>query len=516
MQENNNNGDYLYRTDAIKIYGLTKDELEDVTCSIYKNPHSKYTSCYKYHKNDLYSALVKIIDSLEDSSRRKDKLLCKKKLLDEEISQKEKVNMMKVQVFKTVKTFLKKCNIEEKKYIKYYDDTIKKLVHEHTDANISILDTATGIYSKICQLIKSEKVINDEKVERDKREKKLSKVLLLKYNSIKYYKSAITNYKFYSFVEFADIKNIKEFNDAVLDILKIVDNIIAIDVRTEKINTTLKNNNISLSDPRCACFYKKYINGKITNEFCNDKIKNVLISIKEVELREKTIYEMIGQKYGDEQLLSLLENNKDLIEFIQYGDFSDITKIFNLICECVDVKNKKALFDAVISKYPKRKGKHELEKKFMNGDITLEEVEKKINVTGIHVNNTLDNPKVYDSYLNIISHEKYKDSREDWLMLTNPPKSSKLDKGFKYDVCDKLYDMYLDKKIKFVQIDDVDKNNLFFLKEKCRLLDFDVTNNGKKYFASRSDYYDDCNDCNDYNNSSEDEKLIKRKRKVMV
>lgn len=111
---NNSNTEYIcslcfdkliYRTDAIRLYGLDRDELENVKCVTHTNPHKRSMSCYKYHKDDLYNALVNTIDFLEDSDKRKNKLLRKKKLFDEEILQEQKLQEMIKQVIKTVKIF---------------------------------------------------------------------------------------------------------------------------------------------------------------------------------------------------------------------------------------------------------------------------------------------------------------------------------------------------------------------------------------------------------------------------
>lgn len=473
----------IYRTDAIKMYGLNKNELENVKCISYTNPHRRSMSCYKYHKDDLYEALVSVIDEMDDLDKRKNNLLNKKKVFDEEILQKQNLKKMIKEVVETVKTFLKKCDSNEYKYVKFYDSEIVLLATQLTDLSFSVFDISITICNKIFQCIKNDKEINDKKIEKDKREIKLCKILILKCESLKYYKLAVTNDIFIDFAKNGDITDIDKFNETVLKITKLVNDQREINFRTNKINAKIKESCIPFDDPRCTYFYNRYINGNLSYEWCENKIKEIVENMKEIDLRKKTITDMIAKKYDelhDKSYVKIVENYDEYKKFVQHGDLKKVQKIFKSTCDHIENEKKKTLFYNTVSKYEKYNDNNLLLKKFLNGNMTLKEIEKNMYIASVDITNFKNN---------------------------NPPGSKSLSKYFKNDISDKLYNLFVDKSINTITVDNVNNNNFFFLKAKCEMLKFNITKQYHMYVITKSVSFDDTDDTN---TDDTDEILIKK------
>lgn len=224
----------VYKTDAIKSYGLTSEDLEDVECIIFDNPWKKSLLCYKYHKNDLYKKVSNLISELKDSDKRKDILLKRKKIIDQIELEKKELEDMRKHIVKTVRLLLKKCDNDDKKYIKYYDEKIEELSVKYADKMLNINDISFRIYLEICKFMVDEKKINDLKLIVEKYEINLFKKILMKCKFYKDYRNIVEKYKIiYSYC--SDKLSLADTNDFKNSI------ILSFDFEKKKLGEDLEN-----------------------------------------------------------------------------------------------------------------------------------------------------------------------------------------------------------------------------------------------------------------------------------
>jgi len=451
----------IYKTDAMKIYGLESSELDDLDCISYKNPYSKYTLCYKYHPNTLYSALKNTIKLLDDG-KRKSRLIGKLKILDKEKDDKIKLNELKKMVIKTTKSFLKKF---DQKYVKFYDCQISGMADELTCLEFSITDVALTICNKIEELMVEDKKINDQKILADIRESKLCSSIILFCEQYSYFLSAVKSNNFIYFVESGNIDDIELFNNTVTAIKNMIDVKRNIDNKTIIIDKKLKDNKISRSDPRCKYFYNRYINGNLTLKWCEDKIKEIKQCNKESCLRKNKLIELVNEKFGDDhqKYIDLCDESG---HFIKYGSLKNIKSIFNKLCDFIGGKKEEEKLMAI-----KRQIIQITEKHKFNDDIAVHFYMKSI------LNKTLTLGDIENEMIQKNKKKHYND-----FMRNNPEGSKRLAREYKQIICETLYDFCIDNDKTELIIDGVEKNSYFFLKNKCNFLDLKHINIGKDQY----------------------------------
>jgi hypothetical protein len=450
-------GKMVYKTDAMKMYGLESCELDDLPCISYKNPHSKYTMCYKYHIDTLYEALQKITNSLGNNDRRKNKLLGKIKLINDQKESDAKLNDLKNSVINMTHSFLKKL---DQKYVGLYNERIKNMANELTCFEFSITDIAVNIYNKIEELIIAEKSKNDLLILAEKRKLELHSHILFFCEKLEYYMLATRNTAFIEFVEKGDIKN----KESIGIVVKLLEDVVAkkreIDKRTLIINKKLKDNKITHDDPRCKYFYNRYINGNLTLIWCENKIKEIVKCNKESVLRKEALTKLVSEKF-DLDCCHYIDTFEESIQFLKYGNLKNLNSVFENLCNFIEIDRPTKMIMKLVKKYDCSYSSEikKLITNFIKKTVTIDDVEQRIKSISLYI-------KKASFY-----KEKYND-----FFCKNPPGSAKLDQNFKQCICSQLYDFFTDNTKKNIVIHNIDKTNYFFLKDKCEMLRFEISN----------------------------------------
>jgi hypothetical protein len=138
----------INQTDALKKYGMTKEQLENIFSISFVNQYRRRTRCHRYFEDDLYDYQNELIKTLPKDDKQLEKLLECKKKLDEIKSEKINFNNRKAIILKMAINALNKT---DSNYLKLYDDAIKNLVEKYYDSPSSVSD----IVACICETIEN-------------------------------------------------------------------------------------------------------------------------------------------------------------------------------------------------------------------------------------------------------------------------------------------------------------------------------------------------------------------------
>lgn len=465
--------------DAMRIYGLSSNDLNsyDIFSTSYVNYYG--VECNNYHPDDLYRLQKQIIDSLPDTSRKKNSMLGKKKEIDIQIERENQIHERIKQIKKLMPMYTKKL---DNKYVGFYTDKIDKLIFKY----VYEIDNNQNVCLRICldleELIKSEKHQNDLKIEKENRSVALCKLILPICQKIKYYKYAIEHS---IFADFVNSGNIKDIGLAKEKLIEEVANLILIQRRTTKINKYLKEKSIHSSDIKTL--YTRYIKG-IT---CFDKIEE---RVNEIIKRKNLIFEKLSKEFDK-----------------KWCNFATRSNIYTSILNCkkseINEKIEELKRYIIINIKTDVSKIHSESKKYyeeyMSGEITIDkclEIFETISelyiiadklkipnhrVSGYHSNiNLFKNNKITDIDLKVkLTHmlleatSKPKYMSYETFRCSNPPGSGKLNKELKRVICESIFDVHKNKNN--ATIDNIPKEYLSFIKDKCEQLNvkYNIVNN---------------------------------------
>jgi hypothetical protein len=271
----------IYKTDAIKKFGITEDQLEDLFCLEFKNFYKRSMTCYKYNKDDLYNLQDELINTLPKDDKQFKLLIKKRNLLEDEKKRDNDLKDMKKNVKIQLYDMLSKL---EKKYVNIYKDKIEELIEEKSNINYTISDISLQIYNFIEEVIKRDKNINDdliekieriEKTERIERTKKINKKIdkdYKDYKNILIVSECYINY----------INKIMDYKTCIIEINNIVQENIKKNERIEKVNKKIDKDYKEFNDiiVKSNC-YKNFINNTITFKTFINEIKDIVSNEKE-------------------------------------------------------------------------------------------------------------------------------------------------------------------------------------------------------------------------------------------
>jgi hypothetical protein len=146
--------DLIHHTDAIKKYGLTKNQLSKIF-SVKLDYYQGYSAKYcKYSEDDLYDLQDKLIKVIPKTDKQYKKLIKHKKNIDDAKQNKQKYLKKKIDIQNLLVDLFKKY---DEKYIKMYATTISYLVSQYSDSDAS----CTSIAFQICEIIE-ENIRNEQ------------------------------------------------------------------------------------------------------------------------------------------------------------------------------------------------------------------------------------------------------------------------------------------------------------------------------------------------------------------
>lgn len=459
----------IYKTDAMKKFGISEDQLDDLFCIEFQNFHKRSMSCYKYNKDDLYKLQDKLINTLPKDDKQLKLLIKKKNLLEDEKKRDNDLKDMKKNVKIQLYDMLSKL---DNKYVKIYKDNIEELIEEKSNINYTISDISLQIYNNIEELIKREKKKNDDFIEKTERTEKINIKIDKDYKDFK-------NILLVSECYVSYINKIIDYKTCISEINNIVKENTEKNERIEKVKKKIEKEYKEFHDiiVKSIC-YENFINNTITFKTFINEIKDIVNNEKEKNERIDKINIIIEEQYKIYKNLLYKSSCYD-----KYANgkisFEKVIKIFDKIH--LDEKNKRKRIAKINSfiKSEIEEEYHDLIKKdnkyidFIN-DGDIDEIDNTIN--------EIRNLVLIEKQLKIKIQEnaekrrKILEKEEDNknirnFFYNNPPGSSDIPKDIKYDICNSLYNFSKNSDLKEICV-DLENEYMFFLKNKLEYLHF--------------------------------------------
>ena len=428
----------------------------------------------------MYKLLEKIINELPNDDKIKNKLSCKKKLIDETIKKEAEIEKKKKNVNNFIDDYMKKI---DKTYISLYKITIQTLVDKYTTLYCNDIDVAINICAEIEKKMKEDKKENNIILEKKKRETYVKD--LSEKEEYKKYKYYVTNSNNYS--KFINL-NI-DYDEFTNNINKYVEN----EQKKEKRKTEIDNLIIEKIVKSKHSFAKS--NDIYANFIEKDDLNNINKVMENIEnlVNEKKAKESKKRKIDNaikkinlvediENIDDVLKNNEVYEQYINEDiTFDDAIKHFSKLVDKYKIREKrKNKIKKIIQKF-NFKDKL-LESKFSiayinNKDESLEKTTEYLTKYHQFLNITckfetkIDTNKYFMNFIygNLSEDELkfilYKKNME----TANPAGSRVLPKQFKHDICERLLDFKC-KNDNIFNINGIYVDYAFFIKGKCESL----------------------------------------------
>jgi hypothetical protein len=482
----------IYKTDVNKIYGLEDDQLTELFVVSHQSGYRRIT-CHKYHPNDLYNHLLKIINGLSNG-KIKDKLLKKKFILDEELKKQQEITKLKESVKSILETCLKKVNQE---YLNFYTEFIETLLETlcMSTTRGSPASIALHIFNLVDTQIITNKIQHDKIIAENKKRQKLEEYVNSSDKLIEY--SDNIRYGFFS----QYISGDETYEKTLIDINNYVETEELKKERVEEANEIIKKYFLKPYHTMCKAsqHYKNFIIYGDINQInkLTEELTQLVNTKKEHIKRQK----YVTKKTTDSEIeLHYMEHVHNICE--KYLDlkittdefdemFNELTKRINdvttFLVENSDIKYTHQVFLDLIVKYIKTG-----DKTFENFKICMNDILTRKNaIDELLLDDNNDNYK-YHHFQNLLNYKKFlsnctleklqeykikiiDDIESSHLknkmnvLRRNPNGSSGLDRLFKENI-NIMLESVLQKYLPEVIINDVTENNKFFIEMKCGML----------------------------------------------